>query len=170
MPIAPDQAAEPSFTAVTCVALGLGVLALARTLLVMRAAAERLGPTLVAEEPRSPLKWLRLLLVAGAALALTLAWDEGAPGAYASAGLLAVTAALAHLTPSASSQRYCVHGVRRGFDARRFEELEEWRLAGEHLRWKLDGEWTSCRVPPELHADLRAKLGTLNPTGESRFA
>lgn len=170
MSIATLAAAEPSFAPATFFALGLGLLALARTIGVLRAAERRLGPTLFAEEPRSLMRALRLGLVAAAALALALTWEAGAPGAYASSVLLVVAATLAYVTPTSASQRYCEHGVRRGFDARRFEELEEWRLAGEHLRWKLDGEWVSCRVPTALHAELRTKLAALNPERESRFS
>lgn len=170
MAIEPLAAPDPSFAPATYLALGLGVLALARTIAVLRTAAVRLGPTLFAEEPRSLLRALRLALVAAAAIGLGLTWDPNAPGLFAACALLAVAAALAYVTPTAASQRYCEHGVRRGFDARRFEELEEWRLAGEHLRWKLDGEWISCRVPTELHAELRAKLAKLNPERESRFS
>jgi hypothetical protein len=60
-------------------------------------------------------------------------------------------------------------GVQRGWLSRRFEELEEWRLAGDHLRFRLLGEWTSVPCPPERQAELRAELQRLNPARESPF-
>ena len=60
-------------------------------------------------------------------------------------------------------------GVQRGWLSRRFEELEEWRLAGDHLRFRLQGEWTSVPCPPERQAGLRAELLRLNPQRESPF-
>jgi hypothetical protein len=60
-------------------------------------------------------------------------------------------------------------GVQRGWLSRRFEELEEWRLSGEHLRFRLQGEWTSVPCPPERQPELRAELLRLNPARESAF-
>ncbi len=147
----------------------LSTAALLRTLWLLRTASARLGPTLHAEEPRSLPRALRLALVAGAIAALAATWREQGDALAPGVALVGVLAALAILTPSSDSQRVGEHGVRRGFDVRRFEELEEWRLTGEHLRWRLDGEWTACRLPVEQHAAMRAKLVALNPTRESRF-
>jgi hypothetical protein len=58
-------------------------------------------------------------------------------------------------------------GVQRGWQSRRFEELEEWRLAGEQLRFRLQGEWTCVPCPSERHPDLRLELQRLNPGRES---
>jgi len=52
---------------------------------------------------------------------------------------------------------------------RRFEDLEEWRLTGDHLRWKLFGEWQACEVPSAESESLRTKLEQLIPDRESRF-
>jgi len=60
-------------------------------------------------------------------------------------------------------------GVQRGFESRRLDELEEWRLAGDHLRFRLRGEWTSVPCPPESQPQLRATLMQLNPQRESPF-
>jgi hypothetical protein len=60
-------------------------------------------------------------------------------------------------------------GVQRGWLSRRFEELEEWRLAGDHLRFRLQGEWTSVPCPLERQAELRAELQRRNPARESPF-
>ena len=60
-------------------------------------------------------------------------------------------------------------GVQRGWLSRRFDELEEWRLAGDHLRFRLLGEWTSVPCPQERQAELRAQLQRVNPVRESPF-
>lgn len=60
-------------------------------------------------------------------------------------------------------------GVQRGWHALRFEELEEWRLAGDHLRFRLHGEWTSVPCPPGRQPALRSALERLNPARESPF-
>lgn len=150
--------------------LVLAALALLRTVWLLRTASARVGPLLHAEEPRSLARALRLALVSAALVALAVTWTEQGEGALACSALVGVLALLAWITPSSFSQRVGQHGVRRGFDVRRFEELEEWRLSGEHLRWKLDGEWTACRLPTEQHAALREKLVALVPSRESRFA
>jgi hypothetical protein len=72
-------------------------------------------------------------------------------------------------TPSASTAILGTGGVQRGFHARRFESLEEWRLTGDHLRFRLFGEWTSVPCPPAHQAELRAKLLALAPDRESPF-
>lgn len=61
------------------------------------------------------------------------------------------------------------HGVRRGWRSRRFEELEQWRLSGQHLRFRLDGEWTAVPCPPQAQAHVRAELERLNAGAESPF-
>lgn len=60
-------------------------------------------------------------------------------------------------------------GVQRGWSARRFADLEEWRLTGDHLRFRMEGEWTAVPCPPAEQARVRAALVAANPAGESRF-
>jgi hypothetical protein len=60
--------------------------------------------------------------------------------------------------------------VQRGWHARRLEELEEWRLTGEHLRFRLFGEWTAVPLAPEHHAAMRARLVACCAERESPFA
>jgi hypothetical protein len=73
------------------------------------------------------------------------------------------------LTPGARDSWLGSSGVRVGFQARRYEELEEWRLIGDHLRWKLFGTWIASDLPKEQHATLRETLERLAPERESRF-
>jgi hypothetical protein len=58
-------------------------------------------------------------------------------------------------------------GVQRGWQSRLLGELEEWRLAGDQLRFRLQGEWCSVPCPPELQPGLRGQLLRLNPGRES---
>lgn len=60
-------------------------------------------------------------------------------------------------------------GVQRGWYARRYEELEEWRLTGEHLRFRLFGEWTSVPLPAGEQPRIRELLTRVCPDRESRF-
>lgn len=60
-------------------------------------------------------------------------------------------------------------GAARGFEARRYETLEEWRLTGDHLRFRLHGEWTSSPCPRDDQPWLRARLEQACPERESRF-
>ena len=60
-------------------------------------------------------------------------------------------------------------GLRRGWVVRSFDELEEWRLIGEHLRFKLFGQWEAVPLAPEHHAAVRARLVELVPERESGF-
>jgi hypothetical protein len=83
--------------------------------------------------------------------------------------VLAESALICALRPASGDSIYGERGVRSGWHARTFERLEEWRLAGEHLRWRLGSEWFACRVPVEMQPELRAKLLALAPERESRF-
>lgn len=76
---------------------------------------------------------------------------------------------LVFTTPSSKTAILGVGGVQRGWHARRFEALEEWRLTGDHLRFRLFGEWTSVPCPQEHQVALRAKLTDLVPERESPF-
>ncbi|MCK6446793.1 MAG: hypothetical protein L6Q99_10410 [Planctomycetes bacterium] len=77
--------------------------------------------------------------------------------------------ALLALSPGFQDSKFGATGVQRGWHARRFAELEEWRLAGDHLRWKLFGVWVASDLPAERHAAAREKLVALAADRESRF-
>lgn len=61
------------------------------------------------------------------------------------------------------------HGVRRGWHARRWEQLEGWRLSGNHLRFLVHGELVAVDIPEEHVTDLRARLQSICPESESEF-
>lgn len=74
---------------------------------------------------------------------------------------------LTWLAPGAYDRACGETGVFRGWYARRYEELEEWRLTSDHLRFKLFGEWTFVEIPPEKRGKLRAILERAAPDRES---
>ena len=105
------------------------------------------------------------------ALATSVAFLELEPGQYLPAALtLAAGLAITWLRPGFEDHVFGTEGVRRGWFARRFEDLDEWRLTGEHLRWRLYGVWLATEVPTEHHAELRAHLEEIAPERQSRFA
>ena len=109
-------------------------------------------------------------LVAAAALAALMVLVFGrSPDAAAALIVLALAALLAAVTPRSRDQLCGARGVQYGWLARRYDELEEWRLTGEHLRWRARGEWVACRVPPAEHPRLRETLERLVGERESRF-
>jgi hypothetical protein len=97
----------------------------------------------------------------GAVLLLAGPWNSAAFAVVALSTLLLAS------NPSFRDSIYGERGVQRGWHARRFEELEAWRLIGDHLRWKLAGEWVSTDVPSAMQTELRARLVQLVPERES---
>lgn len=81
--------------------------------------------------------------------------------------LLALSVLLIAASPGFQDSIWGQTGVQRGWYARRFSELEAWRLVGEHLRWRLFGNWVSTDVPPQEHAKLRLLLDVQAPGRES---
>jgi len=149
--------------------LVLGVPALGFLALASRRAAGKLGAIVVKEDPRSVPQILRWFAVAAALAALAATWSEQGDDSWLWGATLALAVGLLLLSPGPHRQRLGERGVQRGWDARRFDELEEWRVSGDHLRFKVDGEWTAARAPAALHAELREKLRRLRPDHESRF-
>ena len=112
------------------------------------------GPILVAERPRKLRKLLRGGILALAALVLV----SGVVPLWPALSVLAFSAFLSFLYPGGGDSVVGARGVQVGWYARRFDEIEEWRLIGQHLRWRLRGEWVACSAPAELHARLRSLL------------
>ena len=113
---------------------------------------------------------IRLVLVLGAVgIVGLLAWADpwGRSPQGLALGLLAVW--LIASSPGFQDSVWGEEGVQRGWYARRYAELEQWRLVGEHLRWKLFGVWVSTDVPSSEHAALRRKLEAQAPGRESRL-
>jgi hypothetical protein len=72
--------------------------------------------------------------------------------------VLALSGLLSFLYPARRDSVLGESGVQAGWYARGFSEIEEWRLVGQHLRWRLRGEWVASVAPLELHERLRALL------------
>ncbi|HUR29086.1 MAG TPA: hypothetical protein VM509_12930 [Planctomycetota bacterium] len=110
----------------------------------------------------------RVLIFAGA-FAVSAAIVAGSTIARepATLAMLALALALLAVSPGFQDSTWGERGVRRGWYARRYEDLEAWRLIGEHLRWKLFGEWVATDVPSAEHAALRAELEKRAPGRES---
>ncbi|MEY2807238.1 MAG: hypothetical protein RIR65_1655 [Planctomycetota bacterium] len=104
-------------------------------------------------------------------LALVAAWALQADLLPTTGTLLVVVPALCLVvaTPGRLDAVLGTQGVARGFEARRFEDLEEWRLTGDHLRWRLHGEWTSSPCPAAEHEEWRKLLEERCGATESRF-
>lgn len=147
--------------------LGLGLAALSLVLVARGRMSGRVGPVVASE--RASRFWLRsaLTVTALAVAAVVVHWED-LPGVLALASL-GVSTALFASSPLAQDADVGERGVRRGWSAREFAQLEEWRLTGEHLRWRLRGEWFACRVPVELHASVRARLQAACAERESPF-
>jgi hypothetical protein len=163
--MSPDAA--PDFA---LLARGLAVL-LGLALLALGAWRVRLKRTVGAPKVAGrPGRRLRALYHAAAVLAAALAFFGGLAVPLAPAcAVLALGVVLVALAPGEQDSTLGSAGVQHGWHARRFAELEEWRLTGDHLRWRLFGEWVATEAPAALHGELRALLVAANPGGESRF-
>ena len=51
-----------------------------------------------------------------------------------------------------------------------YEELAEWRLTGDHLRFRVGEVWRAVALPGELHSEVRRQLERLAEGRESRFS
>ncbi len=155
------------FAALLTVPLFLLLPALIATLTVVRRAQTAIGRAIAVERPDL---WLRRALLAGpqaAVLAILLLRGDLPQEPVVECLMLGIL--LAWLTPGFHDAILGDAGVQRGWIARRFEDLEEWRLAGEHLRFRLDGEWTSVPCPPSEQPRIREALLSVNSARESRF-
>lgn len=147
-----------------------GVLALGGILLAVRARTRQPAVVgeVIASELGSPLSRVATAaLLVAAAIWLFVSVGPGAAGGEL--GLLVGALVFAIVRPSFADRVSGTLGVRRGWQLLRHEELEEWRLIGEHLRFRLDGEWTAVPVPVERQAALRERLVSVAPDRESAF-
>ena len=126
-----------------------------------------LGRVIKRVRPGRRRRWLAVagmgLIIGGIAIGPT-----EVPLAFAFS-LLSTAALMLLFTSGLRDSTLAENGVRAGWFVRRYEDLEEWRLTGDHLRWKLLGEWQACEVPPAECESLRTKLEQLIPDRESRF-
>ena len=83
--------------------------------------------------------------------------------------LIALSLGAITLSFSAGDQACGTHGVRSGVWALSYCDLEEWRLTGEHLRFRYGGVWRAVMIPAELQGPLRSRLEEALGSSESRF-
>lgn len=162
--------ASSAMLAFTCLPLFAG----ATAVLALRArAAERVGRpihrAIDGAAGRGPGRRRALGLAGLALLAVASVVTPGVSTVFALL-VLAAVASLLLASPVPGDTVVGTRGVRAGFLACSMERLDEWRLTGEHLRWRLGERWYACDLPKELHEETRAQLQGLAPGRESRFA
>jgi hypothetical protein len=108
---------------------------------------------------------LALLAVAG-----IVGWAGPREVAVAALPALGLALVLQGLRPSFGDRVCTETGVRSGWFWRRHEQLEEWRLSGDHLRFRVRGDWLAVDLPRQHHAAMRERLARLIPDRESRFS
>jgi len=74
-----------------------------------------------------------------------------------------------HLRPREMDRVVGRNGVRVGWNSRCFSELEEWRLTGDHLRFKLLGQWAAVPLQLDRQAPVRERLREVAADRESAF-
>jgi len=82
---------------------------------------------------------------------------------------LVLGAILVAVLPDSGDRACGDRGVVSGWRTVEYSGIEEWRLTGEHLRIRIQGEWTAVDVPSEARQRLRSTLEKLVPERESRF-
>lgn len=164
----PSQFGPAAFAPLLVGAASAAAVALAFALLALRRRRAVVGPVLARENGSAFFRrlWITSACVVGVGLALH--WSELAIGPLVLATALLATAALV-LSPSERDACVGERGVARGWETRAFGELEEWRLTGEHLRWRVGMRWLACQVPLAEHAPLRERLVASCGERESRF-
>jgi hypothetical protein len=61
-------------------------------------------------------------------------------------------------------------GVRSGCFSCTYADLEEWRLTGDHLRFRVGDVWRAVSLPQLLHPEVRGHLESLARGRESSFS
>jgi len=138
------------------------------------AAARRLGRSLQSTAPRQV--WQRLVF-ALVWLAAASFWipglgvevaDESLRGP--ALALLIGGAVIMRLSPRPGIRVLGTTGVQSGWQNACFGEFIEWRLSGEHLRFRLDGRlWDAVDAASQVHAELREQLERVAAGRESRY-
>lgn len=90
--------------------------------------------------------------------------------ALASCALIALSSAAMVLAKYQRGQACGDGGVRSGCFSYTYAELEEWRLTGDHLRFRVGEVWRAVTLPEPLHAEVRALLENHAGGLESRFS
>ena len=108
------------------------------------------------------------LVAITAALAVALVSASELPLAL-SLPTLALTAALSLVRPSAGDVVVGRFGVRRGWGVHGLNELQEWRLTGEHFRFRVHDRWFAVPLPPSKHGPFESELELRAPDRRSPY-
>lgn len=141
--------------------------AAAVTWILAARAQAKTGPVIAADRPGRSMRVGVLVVLLLAVLAWVVVTREIPLVPASIAVLLAILTVV--LTPGVDDAASGEEGVRRGWHGRSFAELEEWRLTGDHLRFRLFGEWTSVPLPSAEQPRIRERLLKLVPERESPF-
>ena len=145
-------------------ALVLGLLAT----LSVRLRARRLVGDVLAREGQA-LAWR---IAAWAVLAVASTWVLLHPGELPrihSFAPLALAALFVALVPGAADRVCGRRGLRRGWTVRALEDLEEWRMTGDHLRFRLGPVWEAVPLAAADQEPLLERLRSAIPERESPF-
>ena len=146
--------------------VGGGIAAILR----MRAArSARMGDRLGYQSGK-PLGRLLVYVLLAAALIAVVVSDIDPNLQVALGMLLAAATAMTYFRPSAADRECGTDGVRHSWYVVGFGDVAEWRLTGEHLRFRLFGEWTAAPLPESEHPRVRQSLESVAADRESRFS
>jgi len=114
---------------------------------------------------------LSVVLLSGFGVLVTGAWaTPGDAVAYLWAGVLIILSmAAVVLAPHPGDGACGTEGVRSGSWSHTYGDLEEWRLTGDHFRFRFGGVWRAVGIPSGLHDEVRGRLEALAEERESRF-
>ena len=126
------------------------------------------GPPLVTERP--PL-FPRVIAVAWLALVAVVVAACTSGEARALVPLFLVTVLLTGTVFLALPRGAVVgeQGVSLGWRSAPYSGLQEWRLIGEHLRFRVGGRWHAVAAPASVQGVLRGHLGRESAERESRM-
>jgi hypothetical protein len=121
---------------------------------------------------RARIGWTLVLAVLGVVVSSGYP-AEPAPGLPSVSDLwvtLVLTGLLVWKLPHATEAVCGRHGVRFGWSVSAYEDVEAWRLTGDHLRCLLKGRWLAMAVPPARHGELRGHLQREAKRAQSEFS
>ena len=115
---------------------------------------------------------LFLVLLSCLGVLVTGAWAiPGYAATYLIAGaLIILSLAAVALAQPQGGEVFGTEGVRCGSWAYAYRDLDEWRLTGDHLRFRSGAVWRAVTVPPQVQGELRRRLETASSDRESRFS
>lgn len=154
----------------------LAQLGLAAAFVALRAvgARRRIGARRAGERGT---RRVRVVAIAAAWIGALALWvlavdaaDRAGPLLPLSLATVAGVSVVLSISPGPGDRDLGDAGVRSGWTAATYEELAEWRLVDQHLRFRLDGRlWDATPVDLVDLDELRERLERAAPGRESRF-